>query len=511
MLVRDTKAQEIEPNEPISHRDLIISYTIGRDGSITAKAGDESLTVQIPQLENIFWSSVIKTVVNKNITTIQFSNGIDNTKLTLNMTDNILVFDLEGSLSSASLLNFKLSDNAKLLGKDRAGITLSDGNEFYFDWSDIPLPFEYIEGSKTLRVNLVNPLDFKLDPIIALTNHDFETGDFTGWTTFNDDPVFNTIEVNSTNPINGSFSARFDYQLDGGSKRLTALQNIPASNDTTLQFQVRIDTDNLITDKGVILGGIKNASGDDTALHRRAFVIYNHNVTDGIEFLFGFHDDVGVNLTTTAPASPDTVFCITMRYLKGETDNTGLVTFLVDDTLILNSTIDNNSFGSHDTIFNGVFNNMPSNQGIDLEFRTDENRAFSGPTTLLEIECPEIVIPEPPVIDGDGLTDFFPIAINGIFISWIVGAFFIAFGHKRNVFITALGMILLLSGFMLQLNPIFATITNGTIAYQRLDFPIETRNNLALVSSLLMGVGMFSFFISSADKSKSGARRYLFG
>ncbi len=85
------ESQEIESNEFIPHKDLAIGYVIGRDGTLTAIVGLDSFTISIPQIANQFWQSITKTIIDENITIIDYANGQNRVILTLNMTNNILM------------------------------------------------------------------------------------------------------------------------------------------------------------------------------------------------------------------------------------------------------------------------------------------------------------------------------------------------------------------------------------------------------------------------------------
>jgi len=502
------QAQEIQDNEIIPHRDLAISYVIGRDGSITAKVLDESFTIQILELSNHFWNNITKSVIDENITIIDYANGQNTVSLTLNMSNNFLQFDLEGRLIEANLMRFQFSNNVERLEENRTGLRLKNGGLFYFDWSDINLETEYIEGSKTLRIDIRSAPTFKLDPRLVFDNPDFETGDYTGWA---EACSTGSQAVNSTNPINGSESNRVAFLTGSTSNNCYTRQGtFTSAPDAFMQHQWRIESVGSWDDNGR-----RDISRMTSSNQLRITLQMRWNATrSAFQFQVAYRDDIGAisHRNQTFPNIDLTAtYCAELYYQRDNAgDNLGIAQVWINNTQYMNiETVDNNAISPVNRMWLGQQGNE---DGGAVTYRTDD---LYGSNSLRINTCPEgLSSGEPPIIPEVILpiTDFVPIAINGIFLSWIAGGAFITLGHKRNVFITAIGMILLLSGFMLQLNPIYATINNDSlIAYERLDFDLPTRNNFALISTLLIGVGIMSMLVSSAEKTKRGARNYLFG
>lgn len=384
---------EIEDNEIIPHKNLAISYTIGRDGTLTAMVEDDSFTVTIPQIANQFWKSITKTVIDENIIIIDYTNGQNTIILTLNMTDNILHFDLEGRLVDANLLSFQFSENTKRLGENRTGLRLADGREFYFDWSDINLDREYIEGSKSLRVDIRSAPTFKLDPRISITNPDFETGDFTGWS--QSCGADSSQSINSTNPINGSES----YYLNIGSgadNECGIVQTYGADDDVYIQHQFIAESSRDVDDGDQIYISRLTASSTDVV----DFRLIQNDTAGGLQFALRYSTDSGF-VTTRNSSFPlfelNTLYCVEYRYFRNTTANGGQASLWVNNTQVSDNTIDNDGISRPGRIRPGLQRDVI---GIGLVFRIDDiyiDAATPPPADRVNT-CPEgLAVEEPPI------------------------------------------------------------------------------------------------------------------
>lgn len=359
------ESQEIEPNEFIPHKNLAIGYVIGRDGTLTAIVGLDTFTVSIPQIANHFWQSITKTIVNENITTIEYLNGQNIVTLTLNMTDNILHFDLEGRLIEANLLSFQFSENTKRLGENRTGLRLANGRLFYFDWEDIDLQTEFIEASKSLRIDIRSAPTFKLDPRVSITNPDFETGDFTGWGTT---CISGAQEVNSSLAINGSFSHRVRSNAGSPGGQCFASNDQPADNEYFIRFQLRIELNEMADTNVKDIAQI-----DRTGSLRSKVRLIQNDTLGGLEFTIRYLDDIGANThrNHTFPAIElETTYCIEFSYDRDNTGpDLGAVTAHVNNTQFMDITIDNDML----PVPNRIVSGQPGGEDTGkMIFRTDD-------------------------------------------------------------------------------------------------------------------------------------------
>ncbi len=486
---------EIEDNEIIPHRDLAISYTVGRDGTLTAIVNDDSFSIEIPQIANQFWLSVEKTIVDENITTIEFIKGANTVLLTLNLTENILHFDLSGRLIDENLLIFKFSENTKRLGENRTGLRLENGNEFYFDWKDINLRNEYIEGSKSLRVDIRSAPNFKLDPRISITNPDWETGDFTGWTTASGSDCSQSIS--SVTPINGSESHLINSQV-GSDNNCSAIQDIGPNTDSHLQAQFRIESGYTIDGarKGIV--GWRGGGGSTAGLF---FVIFNSSSSQ-LEVLGRYAVDSGnvdVRNASFTGIAVGNLYCIEIRYFRSSSPNDGEFQVWINNTQALSaSNFDNNGINRADRIVSGQQND----QGFaDIIFRTDD---FYADDSERVNTCPEGLSPPVPPPIPIIVVDFFPLApLMNLF--FIVGGFILVFNAKGRLEFQATGMFFFLASLLFISIPIYAIIDDtSSLSYVVLNYPDGIRNNFVLINFVFIGLGLTSVIMN--NKGRLGFR-----
>lgn len=437
----ESQAPEILDNEPIQHRDLAISYVVGRDGSITALIGLESFTIRILELENHFWNSVNRIDANENITLIQYlnTNG-DNALLILNLTNNFLEFDLQGRLTQANLLTFQFPNSVERLGDNRTGLRLANGNSFYFDWENIELAREYSEGAKTLRVDIRSSPNFKLDPRIAITNPDFETGDSTGWTIACGSD--STQIVNSTNPINGSWS-HWIRNGDGPDDNCSLHQSHADTTDNQYsQFQFRILNSNSFSDSdstNIVF------MGDGGSLRLRVFVIQNDTL-GGLQFGVSYNTDSGsvtIFNHTFAEVESNTIYCVETFYNRDSSPNSGDMSMWINRTQFQSASgFDNNGLGRIDRLLSG----QPGDAGAGhLEYQVDDHYLDDASRVNT---CPEgFAPPIPPIIPLElqsiapvGSTIFLAFVLIGLFALGQSNPWFVI-GGWLTMFI-ATGMIL---------------------------------------------------------------------
>lgn len=493
-----TLAQEIESNEIIPHRDLAISYIIGRDGSITAQVEDDSFTVTIPQIANQFWLSVQKTIIDENITTIEYIKGANTVLLTLNLTENVLHFDLSGKLVDENLLVFKFSENTKRLSENRTGLRLANGNEFYFDWEDINpnLQREYIAGSKSLRVDIRSAPNFKIDPRISINNPDFETGDFTGYATDGCGIDSNDL-VNSTQPINGTYS----YHViigSGADNNCSRRQDIGGHNDNYVQFQIDFKSAVAWTD-GDIINFHRLADGGSL---RTSISIQQNDTAGGFQWRVSFDGDGGDTIVNNASFPLITIgsrYCVEYHYLRSASANSGIGELWINKTQFTsNSGIDNNGRGQPDRLYVG---NPVDGSGGPVTFKVDDLYADSSERVNT---CPEGLIPPVPPPISIIVVDFFPLApLMNLF--FIVGGFILVFSAKGRLEFQATGMFFFLASLLFVSVPIYAIIDDtSSLSYVILNYPDAIRNNFVLINFVFIGLGLTSVIIN--NKGRLGFR-----
>lgn len=447
---------EIESNEVIPHKDLAIGYVIGRDGSITAMVGLNSFTITIPELSNRFWVSVDKTIVSENITTIDYINGAHTALLTLNLTENFLIFDIEGRLPSANLLSFQFSENTIRLEENRTGLRLANGGLFYFDWTDIQLETEFIEGSKVLRIDIRSSPNFKLDPRLVFTNPDFETGDFTGWTTACSGG--NTQAVSSIDPINGSESNRVVFTSD--SNCLTRQSTFSSNTDTFYQHTWRLESNGSVTD-----GDRRDISRMTSSSQLRLRISMEYNATRGaFQFAVGYRDNGGAIPAPRNQSFPNIIngatYCIEAYYQRDDSDpDMGIVQVWINNTQLMNiEDVDNESISRPNRIWLGQ---QGTEVGGDVTYRVDDLYGANGNSGLADRinTCPEGLgeeeDPGPPVVGPLVLSTLAPIGPNIMLLFIIIGL--IALGQTNPWFVMG-GWVAMSIAFGMSLSPAYVAL-----------------------------------------------------
>lgn len=398
--------------------------------------------MEIPEIQANLWDSINRTDINENITRVDYTNGQDSVSITLNMTGNVLHFDIEGRLVSANLLTFQFPKDAIRLGENRTGIPVGEGLGFlYLDWSDLGVFHEYLDNTKRLRMDIRSSPNFKLDPEIGLTNRGYETGDFTGWST--KDSGSSSITVVSTGPIEGNFSVEAISTASGDNEAASDQGFGGAFNEVFFRFVVNIteaytgvEEKHLASlKKGGLLGsrvGITFSSGSMRVQH---------------EFL----TDSGVVVINTGVAvTPMTILCFELFYkINATTPDKGTALLFLNEVLISNQTdIDNDTFATMSDIVNGQ--DVDAGADDSISFKVDANRLNSDTSIGCDGFLPPVVVVPP-----GGLTDVVDIIAfgpTGLFLFLILGFVFLFLGNHFKIMTLAL-----ISVFLFGLSIFFYT------------------------------------------------------
>jgi len=361
-----------------------ILYIVEKDGTllVTDTIKGNTMRIGMSELESRTWLNVIGVgsgggQLGEFVATFDFVGGDNTTQMLFReAAEGGMKLRLTGNLADGTSFNFDFDDNAVIRGN-----RTTSGN-IVFDFEDLFISgFAVTIDVPNRIISVPRGANFDLDPRIALTNNDWETGDSTGWTAASG--VDCSQSTSSTDPINGTYSRRVNIQ-SGADDNCSTSQEYGVENEIWIQFQMRLDSTS-----GADEGEEKEIMHIQRGGSHRAGIRLEFNSTRGtMEFIGLYQTDTGqvkIENGTMYDVQLATIYCISLHYLRSPTADLGEFDVYVNGSLTFTaSAFDNNGQTPPNTVGSG----QRSDRGdlMDIVFRTDDWYVDSGARVNT---CPE--------------------------------------------------------------------------------------------------------------------------